>query len=307
MLNDIQKRILQQVADLADIPEGAVNIRSDGQKAFRRNTDNIEIASKTDKDGIDIRIKPFTKHEHVHIPVVVTESGRHDLVYNDFYIGEGAEVNIVAGCGIHNCGDCDSEHDGVHTFYVGKNAKVRYVEKHYGEGEGSGKRILNPQTIVYLEQGASITMETVQIAGVDDTKRYTKFVAQGDDAEILVTEKLLTHGDQQATSEMDVILDGANCKTRVISRSVAKDDSTQLFYPRVVGNNACFGHVSCDAIIMGNAKVRAIPEISCNHVDAGLIHEAAIGKIAGEQLLKLQTLGLSSEEAEEKILEGFLR
>lgn len=307
MLNDVQKHILEIVADMAAIPDGAVNIRSDGKKAFRRNSEHITITSKTDKDGIDIRIDPYTKHEHVHIPVVLTESGRHDMVYNDFYIGEGAEVKIVAGCGIHNCGDCNSEHDGIHTFYIEKNARVTYIEKHYGEGEGSGKRILNPQTVVYLAEGASITMETSQIGGVDDTKRYTKCVAQGADSEILITEKLMTHGDQHAVSEMDVLLDGEGSRTRVISRSVAKEDSTQVFYPRVQGNAPCFGHVSCDAIIMGGAKVRAIPEISCNHVDASLIHEAAIGRIAGEQLLKLQTLGLTAEEAEEKILEGFLR
>ena len=307
MLNDIQKHILSVVADMASIPDGAVNIRSDGKKAYRHNTENIEITSKTDKDGIDIRIKPFTKHEDVHIPVVLTASGMHDMVYNDFFVGEGADVRIVAGCGIHNCGDCDSQHDGIHTFYVGKNAKVTYIEKHYGEGEGRGKRILNPQTIVYLEEGASIVMETSQIAGVDDTKRYTKVVAEGADSEVQITEKLLTDGEQHAISEMDVILNGAGSRTRVISRSVAKGSSTQLFYPRVQGNGPCFGHVSCDAIIMSAAKVRAIPEISCNHVDASLIHEAAIGRIAGEQLLKLETLGLTPEEAEEKILEGFLR
>lgn len=307
MLNDVQKHILQVVADMAGIPDGAVNIRSDGKKAFRQNSEHIEIVSKTDKDGIDIRIQPFTKNENVHIPVVLTESGRHDMVYNDFFVGEGAEVRIVAGCGIHNCGDCDSEHDGIHTFHIGKNAKVTYIEKHYGEGEGTGKRVLNPQTVVYLDEGASITMETSQIGGVDDTKRYTKCVAQGAGSEIIITEKLMTHGAQRAESEMDVLLEGEGSRTRVISRSVAKDGSTQIFYPRVQGNAPCFGHVSCDAIIMGEAKVRAIPEISCNHVDAALIHEAAIGRIAGEQILKLETLGLSAEEAEEKILEGFLR
>jgi Fe-S cluster assembly scaffold protein SufB len=307
MLNEIQKRILEQVADLAAVPgEGAINIRANGQKAFRRNSENIKIESKTDKDGIDIIIAPGTKHEHVHIPVVLTEAGRHDMVYNDFFIGEGAEVKIVAGCGIHNCGDCDSEHDGIHTFHVGKNAKVTYVEKHYGEGEGTGKRILNPQTVLYLEEGSTVTLETVQIKGVDDTKRYTKAVV-GENAEIIIQEKLLTHGDQYAESEMDVFLNGDNARTRVISRSVAQDNSVQIFYPRVEGNRPCFGHVSCDAIIMGEAKVKAIPEITCNHVDAGLIHEAAIGKIAGEQILKLMTLGLTAEEAEEKILEGFLR
>ena len=307
MLNDIQKKILQEVADMTGLPDGAVNIRSDGQKEYRQNSEHITIESKTDKDGIDIRIAPFTKNENVHIPVVLTKSGFQDMVYNDFFVGEGADVRIVAGCGIHNCGDCDSQHDGIHTFYVGKNAKVTYIEKHYGEGEGRGKRILNPQTIVYLEEGASIVMETSQIAGVDDTKRYTKVVAEGADSEVQITEKLLTDGEQHAISEMDVILNGAGSRTRVISRSVAKGSSTQLFYPRVQGNGPCFGHVSCDAIIMSAAKVRAIPEISCNHVDASLIHEAAIGRIAGEQLLKLETLGLTPEEAEEKILEGFLR
>ncbi len=307
MLNDIQKKILQEVADLTAIPEkGAVNIRSDGSKAFRQNSENIQIVSKTDCDGIDIHIAPGTKSQSVHIPVVLTKSGFKDTVYNDFFIGEGAEVKIVAGCGIHNCGDCDSQHDGIHTFHVGKNAKVTYVEKHYGEGEGSGKRILNPQTILYLDEGSSVTLETVQIRGVDDTKRYTKAVV-GANAEFVVQEKLLTHGNQKAETEMDVFLNGEGCKTRVISRSVAQDDSVQIFYPRVEGNCPCFGHVSCDAIIMGQARVRAIPEITCNHVDAGLVHEAAIGKIAGEQILKLMTLGLSAEEAEEKILEGFLR
>ena len=307
MLNEIQKRILQEVADMAAIPlDGAVNIRSDGQKAYRQNTKNIQIESKTDKDGIDIHIAPGTKAEHVYIPVVVTESGRHDVVYNDFFIGENADVQIVAGCGIHNCGDCDSEHDGIHTFHVGKNARVTYVEKHYGEGEGTGKRVLNPQTILYLDEGATVTLETVQIRGVDDTKRYTRAVI-GENAEFIVQEKLLTHGDQKAESEMDVFLNGEGARTRVVSRSVAQDNSVQIFYPRVEGNCPCFGHVSCDAIIMGEARVRAIPEITCNHVDAGLIHEAAIGKIAGEQILKLMTLGLTAEEAEEKILEGFLR
>ena len=307
MLNDIQKKILQEVADMTGIPAGAVNIRSDGQKEYRQNSAHITIESKTDKDGIDIRIAPFTKNENVHIPVVLTKSGFQDMVYNDFFVGEGADVRIVAGCGIDNCGDCDSQHDGIHTFYIGKNAKVTYIEKHYGEGEGRGKRILNPQTIVYLEEGASIIMETSQIAGVDDTKRYTKVVAEGAGSEVQITEKLLTDSDQHAISEMDVILNGEGSRTRVISRSVAKGSSTQLFYPRVQGNGPCFGHVSCDAIIMSEAKVRAIPEISCNHVDASLIHEAAIGRIAGEQLLKLETLGLTPEEAEEKILEGFLR
>ncbi len=308
MLNDVQKHILQMVADMAKVPaQGAVNIRANGKKEFRQNSEHITIESKTDRDGIDIRIAPYTKAESVHIPVVLTESGFQDKVYNDFFVGEGADVTIVAGCGIHNGGECDSRHEGIHTFYVGKNAKVRYIEKHYGEGEGRGKRILDPQTVLYLEEGASVTLETSQIRGVDDTKRYTKAVLSGKDSEIVIQEKLLTHNDQNAVSEMDVILNGENARTQVISRSVAQDGSTQVFYPRVQGNNLCFGHVQCDSIIMGSAKVRSIPEISCNHVDATLIHEAAIGKIAGEQILKLQTLGLTPEEAEQRILDGFLR
>ena len=307
MLNDIQKHILEVVSGMAADAKGAVNIRADGKKAYRSNSEHVRIESKTDKEGIDIFVDPGAKEDHVYIPVVVTESGFHDVVYNDFYIGEGAEVTIKAGCGIHSCGDCDSEHDGIHTFHVGKNATLIYSEVHYGEGEGSGKRILNPQTILYLEEGAKVTLETTQIRGVDDTKRYTKAVLSGDNGEFIVQEKLLTHGNQYAESEMDVILDGENTSCRVISRTVAQDDSVQIFDPRVEGNAPCFGHVQCDSIIMGKARVKSIPAIACNHVDAGLVHEAAIGKIAGDQILKLQTLGLSYEEAEEKILEGFLR
>ena len=307
MLNEVQEHILQIVADMKGTGEGAVNIRSDGQKALRRSSEHITIESKTDKDGIDIRIAPGTKHESVHIPVVLTKPGFQDMVYNDFFVGEGADVTIVAGCGIHNCGDCDSQHDGIHTFYVGKNARVKYIEKHYGEGEGSGKRILNPQTILYLEEGATVTLETSQIRGVDDTKRFTKAECRGANSEIVIREKLLTHGAQHAVSEMEVYLNGEGSRTQVVSRSVAQGSSSQVFYPRVEGNNRCFGHVQCDAIIMDSARVQAIPAITCNHVDASLIHEAAIGRIAGDQILKLETLGLTPEQAEQKILEGFLR
>ena len=307
MLNEVQEHILQIVADMKGTGEGAVNIRSDGQKAFRRSSEHITIESKTDKDGIDIRIAPGTKHESVHIPVVLTKPGFQDMVYNDFFVGEGADVTIVAGCGIHNCGDCDSQHDGIHTFYVGKNARVKYIEKHYGEGEGSGKRILNPQTILYLEEGATVTLETSQIRGVDDTKRFTKAECRGANSEIVIREKLLTHGAQHAVSEMEVYLNGEGSRTQVVSRSVAQGSSSQVFYPRVEGNNRCFGHVQCDAVIMDSARVQAIPAITCNHVDASLIHEAAIGRIAGDQILKLETLGLTPEQAEQKILEGFLR
>ena len=305
-MDKLEAKLLKEIADLDGLPVGAYNIRKNGKSDGRVSTAHIVIDTKTDKSGIDIRIAPGTKKESVHIPVVLTETGLTETVYNDFYIGEDCDVDIIAGCGIHNSGCDTTQHDGIHTFHVGKNAKVTYVEKHYGEGDGAGKRILNPQTILYLEEGASVTLDTSQIKGVDDTKRYTRAVV-GENAEIVIQEKLLTHDSQKAESEMDVFLNGAGSKTRVVSRSVAQDSSVQIFYPRVEGNAPCFGHVSCDAIIMGEARVRAIPEITCNHVDAGLIHEAAIGKIAGEQILKLMTLGLTAEEAEEKILEGFLR
>lgn len=300
-------QVLDQIADGHEFPENAaVNIRVDGAKLERHNTQSIEIKTKTDKDGIDVFIAPNTKHGSVHIPVVLTKSGFKDLVYNDFYVGEGAECEIIAGCGINNCGCDDSQHDGIHTFHVGKNAHVVYREKHYGEGSGTGKRILNPQTVLYLEEGATVTLDTSQIRGVDDTKRMTE-AHVGAGAELIVQEKLLTHEQQKAESEMEVYLEGVGARTRVISRSVAKDESEQIFYPRVTGQCECFGHVSCDAIIMGKARVSSIPAIVCNDVDASLIHEAAIGRIAGDQLLKLMTLGLDAEQAEEKILEGFLR
>ena len=307
MLDKTVRGVLDQISETHEFPaDAALNIRVDGQKAERRNTKNIEIITKTDRDGIDIRIAPGTKHGSVHIPVVLTKSGFKDKVYNDFYVGEGAEVEIIAGCGINNCGCDDSQHDGIHTFHVGKNATVVYREKHYGEGDGTGKRILNPVTEIYLEEGASITLDTSQIKGVDDTKRYTKVVAAAG-AEVVVQEKLYTHADQTAVSEMDIFLNGADARARVTSRSVAADASNQTFYPRVQGNARCFGHVQCDTIIMGGAKARSIPEITCNDVDASLVHEAAIGRIAGDQILKLLTLGLTEEEAEERILEGFLR
>ena len=304
-MNQVDIQLLREIADLERTPQGAYNIRKNGQLEGRSSSANITIESKTDKPGIDIHIAPGTRHESVHIPVIVTQTGLKDLVYNDFYIGEDCDVDIVAGCGIHNSGCETAEHDGIHTFYVGKNARVRYVEKHYGEGEGTGKRILNPQTVVYLEEGAFIQLDTTQIKGVDSTKRETKIVV-GPRAEAVVNEKLLTHGIQNAESDMEIILDGEDASGRVISRSVAQDSSQQVFYPRMTGNAKCFGHVQCDSIIMGEAKISSIPAISANHVDAQLVHEAAIGRIAGDQITKLMTLGLTEEEAEERILNGFL-
>ena len=305
-MDKLEAKLLKEIADLDGLPVGAYNIRKNGQSDGRVSTAHIVIDTKTDKPGIDIHIAPGTKHESVHIPVILTESGLRDMVYNDFFIGEGCDVDIIAGCGIHNSGCETSEHDGIHTFYVGKNAKVRYVEKHYGEGDGTGKRILNPQTVVYLEEGATIQLETTQIRGVDSTKRETKIVV-GKDAEAVITEKLLTHGSQTAESDMEVILDGEGASGRVISRSVAQDQSVQVFYPKMTGNTRCFGHVQCDSIIMGDARISSIPAIVANHVDAQLVHEAAIGRIAGDQLLKLMTLGLTETEAEERILDGFLQ
>ena len=306
MIDQIQKRILEEVADLHTVPEGAYNIRANGASAGRNTTANIDIVSKTDVSGIDIRIKPGTKHESVHIPVVLSESGIKETVYNDFYIGEDSDIVIVAGCGIHNCGNQDSEHDGIHRFYVGKNAKVKYVEKHYGEGDGNGKRILNPGTEVYMEEGSSMEMEMVQIKGVDSTIRTTVAeLAAG--ARLVVRERLLTHGSQQAVSDYVVRLNGADASADVVSRSVAKDDSYQKFDSQIVGNAKCSGHTECDAIIMDDAKIVAVPGLVADNIDAALIHEAAIGKIAGEQIVKLMTLGLTEAEAEAQIVNGFLK
>lgn len=304
-MNKVDTRLLREIADLEGTPKGAYNIRKNGKLDSRGSTANIEIVTKEDKPGIDIHIKAGTKHQSVHIPVIITEAGLDELVYNDFFIGPDCDVVIVAGCGIHNDGDKSSQHDGVHTFYVGENSKVQYVEKHYGEGEGTGERIMNPQTIIYLEKGASIQLDTTQLRGVDSTKRYTKVVVK-EGAEAIVNEKLLTHGKQKAESEMDVILAGEGASGRVISRSVAQDESEQIFYPRMIGDAAGFGHVQCDSILMGKAKIQSIPALTANHPDAQLIHEAAIGRIAGDQILKLMTLGLTEEEAEEEILNGFL-
>ena len=304
--DEIQLRLLREVADLHDIPEGAYNIRANGESAGRRSTENIEIISKTDVSGLEIHIKPGTKKESVHIPVVMTQTGLKELVYNDFYIGEDAEVVIVAGCGIDNCGPKDSEHDGIHRFYVGKNAKVRYIEKHYGSGDGTGKRILNPGTEVYQEEGSSVEMEMVQIKGVDDTVRTTTAeLAAG--AKLVVRERLMTHGEQNAVSTYVINLNGEGSSADVVSRSVARDNSFQKFDAKIVGSAACSGHTECDSIIMDNGRILAVPGLEANSVDAALVHEAAIGKIAGDQIIKLMTLGLTEAEAEEQIINGFLR
>ena len=305
-MDQIQKRIIEEVADLHEVPEGAFNFRIDGQSDGRRSTANIQIESKKDKSGIDIYIKPGTKNESVHIPVVLSISGIKETVYNDFYVGEGADVVIVAGCGISNCGNQDSQHDGIHTFHIEKNARVKYVEKHYGEGDGNGKRILNPQTVVDMAEDTYLEMEMVQIKGVDSTIRTTN-ANLGKGAQLIVHERLMTHGNQTAVSEYDVNLNGEGASANLVSRSVGRDTSKQTFISRLFGNAQANGHSECDSIIMDDARINSIPEVAANHPEAMLIHEAAIGKIAGEQITKLMTLGLSQEEAEEQIVNGFLK
>ncbi|MEE0844700.1 MAG: SufD family Fe-S cluster assembly protein [Eggerthellaceae bacterium] len=304
-LSPIDENLLAEITSMHGMPKGAFNIRKDGQLVERHSSAYIDIETKTDNPGIDIHIKPGTKGETVYIPVIVTKSGLKDVVYNTFYIGEDCDVKIIAGCGIHNHGDEAAEHDGIHSFYIGKNSRVSYVEKHYGEGDGKGDRILNPTTNVYQEEGSYCEMEMVQLRGVTSTVRDTNAeLAAG--SKLVLIEKLLTHGSQEATSNMKVELKGDNSNVQIISRSVAQDDSIQIFNPLVIGESKCHGHVQCDAIIMGNAKVKAIPGIEAANEDAQLIHEAAIGKIAGDQIVKLMTLGLTEEEAEKEIIDDFL-
>ena len=305
-LDAIQMQLLQEVAGLHEIPEGAYNIRANSQAVGRQSTANIEITPKENGSGIDIRIKEGTKNESVHIPVVLSESGLKETVYNDFYVGDDADVLIVAGCGIDNCGRQDSEHDGIHRFFVGKNAKVKYVEKHYGSGDGDGKRILNPVTEVHLDEGSTMEMEMVQIKGVDSTERSTIAELKAD-AKLIVRERLMTHGQQSALSIYKVTLDGDGSSADVVSRSVARDHSYQKLDMCILGNAACSGHTECDSIIMDEGRILAVPSLEANSVDAQLVHESAIGKIAGEQLIKLMTLGLTEAEAEEQIINGFLK
>ena len=308
MITEIDAGLLEKIADLTGQPVGAFNIRKDSGCEARQSTEHITIDARADgKPGIDIHIQPGTKGEKCYIPVIISKTGLSEMVYNDFYVGDDCDVEIVAGCGIHNTGCDESRHDGIHTFHIGKNAKVRYAEKHYGENDPgqTGGNIMNPKTVVYLGENSSMQMETVQIRGIDSTRRETEFHCQAG-SEVVVTERLLTHGCQEAESDMIIELNGDDAKGRVISRSEAQDSSHQVFRPVMVGNAKCFGHVQCDSIIMGSARIESVPAITANSTEAQLIHEAAIGKIAGDQLLKLETLGLTSEEAEDTILKGFL-
>ena len=305
-LDKIQRDLLAEIADLHGVPEGAYNIRSDGKLEGRNTTANIDIVTKSDKPGIDIYVKPGTKNESVHIPVIIEQSGLKDLVYNDFHIGEGADVTIIAGCGINNCGNQDSQHDGIHSFYLDRNARLKYVEKHYADGDGKGGKIMNPTTHIEIGEGAYMEMDTTQIKGVDSTERVTT-AKLGERATLIVREKLMTHGEQTSHSEFTIDLDGDDSSANVISRGVARDKSRQVLVLRINGNARCYGHSECDNIVMDESYVQAIPEITANSVEASLVHEAAIGKIAGEQITKLMTLGLTEAEAEEQIVAGFLK
>lgn len=305
MSQSMINNLLKTIADITGEVDGAFNLRSNGCGVERRSSENIIITPKEDKPGIDITVKPNTKNETVHIPVIITEDNVNDLVYNDFYIGENADVTIVAGCGIHNDGCGTSEHDGIHTFHIGKNAKVKYGEKHYGEGNNQSTKILNPTTIVHMEEDSYCEMDMTQIEGVSSTKRETEaFLGKG--AKLVINEKLMTHDNQVAHSNVKCNLNGEDSILQIISRSVAKDESVQVFHPIAIGNDNCKAHVQCDSIIMDKAKVSSIPEIQANHTDAQIVHEAAIGRINNEQLLKLETFGLNEEEAEEVIVNAFL-
>ena len=305
-MDSIQKNLLEQIAGIHEVPQGAYSLRINGNLYGKNDSENISIVKKNDKPGIDIYVKAGTKNESLHIPVLLSQTGLKELVYNDFHIGEDCDVTIVAGCGIHNSGAAESEHSGIHSFFVGKNARVKYIEKHYGEGDGAGKNVMNPTTVAVLEENSYMEMETAQIKGVDSTRRKTD-AKLADGATLIVREKIMTHGEQFAETEFVVDLKGEDCGTHVVSRSVAKDNSRQLFISDVVGNAKCSGHTECDAIIMDNASVVAVPKIVANNTEASLIHEAAIGKIAGEQLIKLMTLGLDEKQAEEEIINGFLK
>ncbi len=305
-MDQIAKDLLKEVAGIEGEPDGAFNIRENSGCAGRNSTEAIQIISKEDGSGIDIVVAPGTKNDKVYIPALVTCSGVHDLVYNDFFIGENADVTIVAGCGVSTDGCDGSEHNGIHRFFLKPGSKVLYLEKHIGFGEGTGERVINPETYMELEAGSTMTMETTQIKGVDSTKRVSKAIIK-EEATLVIKEKLMTHGSQYAETAFEVALEGEGASCTLSSRSVARDTSKQLFLSKINGNNRCAGHSECDAIIMDQGVVSAIPEITANHLEAALIHEAAIGKIAGDQIIKLMTLGLTEAEAEAHIIDGFLK
>lgn len=305
-INEVDKQLLQEIADMHSIPQGSFNIRKNGESIARNSTEEIEIVPKKDKSGIDIIVKEGVKNKSVHIPVIITVGNLNDLVYNDFYIGKNSEVLIVAGCGIHNPTNEKSQHDGIHSFHLEENCKVKYIEKHLGVGKGVGEKILNPTTVVNMKKGSSFEMETIQLGGVSYSNRKTNAFLE-DDTKLIIKEKILTSDKQKAITTFNVELKGKNSSVEVISRSVAKGKSKQKFVSNLKGKNECFGHVECDGIILDKAQIESVPKIVAQNVNATLVHEAAIGKIAGEQLVKLQTLGLTEEEAQNQIIKGFLK
>ena len=305
-MNEVDKELLKEIADMHSVPQGSFNIRKNGESIARNSTKDIEIVPKKDKSGIDIIVKEGVKNKSVHIPVIITVGNLNDLVYNDFYIGRDADVLIVAGCGIHNPTDQKSQHDGIHTFHLEENCKVKYIEKHLGVGNGQGDKVLNPTTVVEMKDGSDFEMETIQLGGVSYSNRNTNAFL-GNDAKLVIKEKILTSDKQKAITTFNVVLKGKNSSVEVVSRSVAKGKSRQKFVSNLKGQNECFGHVECDGIILDNAQIESVPKIVAQNINATLVHEAAIGKIAGDQLVKLQTLGLSEEEAQNQIIKGFLK
>lgn len=305
-MNEVDKELLKEIADMHSVPQGSFNIRKNGESIARNSTKDIEIVPKKDKSGIDIIVKEGVKNKSVHIPVIITVGNLNDLVYNDFYIGKDADVLIVAGCGIHNPTDQKSQHDGIHTFHLEENCKVKYIEKHLGVGKGQGDKVLNPTTVVEMKDGSDFEMETIQLGGVSYSNRKTSAFL-GNDAKLVIKEKILTSDKQKAITTFNVVLKGKNSSVEVVSRSVAKGKSRQKFVSNLKGQNECFGHVECDGIILDNAQIESVPKIVAQNINATLVHEAAIGKIAGDQLVKLQTLGLSEEEAQNQIIKGFLK
>lgn len=305
-MNEVDKELLKEIADMHSVPQGSFNIRKNGESIARNSTKDIEIIPKKDKSGIDIIVKEGVKNKSVHIPVIITVGNLNDLVYNDFYIGKDADVLIVAGCGIHNPTDQKSQHDGIHTFHLEENCKVKYIEKHLGVGNGQGDKVLNPTTVVEMKDGSDFEMETIQLGGVSYSNRKTNAFL-GNDTKLVIKEKILTSDKQKAITTFNVVLKGENSSIEVVSRSVAKGKSRQKFVSNLKGQNECFGHVECDGIILDNAQIESVPKIVAQNINATLVHEAAIGKIAGDQLIKLQTLGLSEEEAQNQIIKGFLK
>ncbi len=304
-MNEVTKKLLTEISDWDGGYKGAYNIRVDGTCAGRQSSEHIHIETKTDNPGLVIRIDAGTKGETVSIPACVTHGDVDDLVYNDFYIGEDADVVIVAGCGIHVETGEPARHNGIHRFILARGAHVKYVEKHIGTGKGAGLRSIDPVTEAELARDAVLEMDTAQIGGVDRSLRKTAAKLEKG-SRLLIRERILTEHEQTAQTDFVVELNGEGSGVDLISRAVAKDRSHQGYHSVIIGNAPCTGHSECDAILAGQGTVDAAPELRARCEDAALIHEAAIGKIAGEQILKLRTLGLSEQEAESTIIDGFL-